>query len=78
MTERKIVSFHLDEENHWMAKLDCGHTQHVRHSPPWQNRPWVITEAGRGSKLGVILDCLKCNRKEPIIDPKFDSTRDNK
>ncbi|MFB8831117.1 DUF3565 domain-containing protein [Azotobacter sp. CWF10] len=24
-----------------MAVLSCGHTQHLRHQPPWQNRPWV-------------------------------------
>ncbi|WP_372983133.1 DUF3565 domain-containing protein, partial [Marinobacter sediminum] len=21
--------------------MSCGHFQHVRHNPPWQNRPWV-------------------------------------
>lgn len=42
-----IVGFHLDEENHWVAELACGHGQHVRHDPPWQNRPWVMTESGR-------------------------------
>ena len=25
----------------WVAELECGHTQHVRHDPPWTNRPWV-------------------------------------
>ena len=54
--QQAIVGFHLDEENHWVADLTCGHTQHVRHDPPWQNRPWVLTEQGRREKLGVILD----------------------
>ncbi|MEG2357417.1 DUF3565 domain-containing protein [Acinetobacter sp.] len=55
-----IVGFHQDEEQHWVADLACGHAQHVRHDPPWQNRPWVVTEAGRKGKLGAELNCLKC------------------
>lgn len=55
-----IISFHLDEEQHWVADLACGHGQHVRHNPPWQNRHWVMTEKGRKEKLGVKLDCKKC------------------
>ena len=54
--QQAIVGFHLDDENHWVANLSCGHTQHVRHDPPWQNRPWVLTEQGRKEKLGVMLD----------------------
>ena len=42
-----IIDFYLDEEGHWVAKLACGHGQHVRHNPPWQNRPWVMTEQGK-------------------------------
>ena len=56
-----IIGFHQDEEKHWVADLACGHAQHVRHDPPWQNRPWVLTEAGRQNKLGAELNCLKCN-----------------
>ena len=36
--QQAIVGFHLDEEQHWVAELACGHNQHVRHTPPWQNR----------------------------------------
>lgn len=57
---QKIVGFHLDEENHWVADLECGHKQHVRHDPPWQERPWVITAEGRASRLGVELNCVRC------------------
>jgi hypothetical protein len=32
--ERLIVGFHQDEEKHWVAQLECGHNQHVRHQPP--------------------------------------------
>lgn len=55
-----ILSFHLDPENHWVADLACGHTQHVRHNPPWTNRPWVMTEAGRAAMLGQTLPCRLC------------------
>ena len=58
--QQAIVGFHLDEEHHWVAELACGHTQHVRHTPPWQNRPWVQTEQGQKEKIGVLLSCKKC------------------
>ena len=38
--DRRIAGFHQDELGDWVAELDCGHTQHVRHNPPWQLRPW--------------------------------------
>lgn len=55
-----IVNFHQDEENHWVADLSCGHSQHVRHDPPWQNRPWVMTEYTRQQKIGFTLECKEC------------------
>lgn len=58
--EQAIIGFHQDEFDDWVADLACGHTQHVRHNPPWQERPWVITEAGRHSHLGQTLWCKKC------------------
>lgn len=58
---RRIVGFHPDEEGHWVADLECGHTQHVRHDPPWQERPWVTTPAGRSARLGFPLDCRDCD-----------------
>jgi hypothetical protein len=57
---RRIVGFHIDEEQHWVADLECGHTQHVRHDPPWQQRPWVITPEGRASRIGETLSCVEC------------------
>ena len=59
--QQAIVDFHLDEEQHWVAELACGHNQHVRHTPPWQNRPWVMTEKGRKEKLGMMLECKLCD-----------------
>jgi hypothetical protein len=64
--ERVIVGFHKDEEEHWVADLDCGHTRHVRHQPPWQNRPWVITEEGRTQFLGTHLGCVRCDEERVI------------
>ncbi len=57
---RRIVGFHQDDVGDWVADLECGHTQHVRHDPPWQQRPWVITEQGREEHLGTILMCVLC------------------
>lgn len=61
MAPRSIRSFRQDEEGVWVAELSCGHPQHVRHSPPWQLRPWVTTPAGREGKLGTLLDCPFCD-----------------
>ncbi len=62
--KRRIVGFHRDQEKEWVAELDCGHGQHVRHRPPFENRPWTTTEAGRRSKLGFELICPNCARFE--------------
>ena len=59
---RRIVGFHMDVEAQWVAELECGHTQHVRHDPPWQVREWVLTEAGRQRFLGTELGCVRCAR----------------
>lgn len=55
-----IVGYHRDDEGDWVAELACGHNQHVRHNPPWNNRPWTETEAGRQSMIGQQLGCRKC------------------
>jgi len=57
---RAIVGFHQDDEGHWVADLECGHTRHVRHDPPWQQREWVVTEDGRAKWIGKSFECLKC------------------
>lgn len=59
--EQPITGFHLDDEGHWVAELVCGHFQHVRHRPPWMERPWVLTSQGRESMLGHLLNCRKCD-----------------
>ena len=62
--KRAIIGFHLDEDGDWVAELDCGHGRHVRQRPPFANRPWVVSEAGRGAMLGAELDCARCDRME--------------
>lgn len=62
---RKIVGFHQDERLDWVADLECGHGQHVRHNPPWMNRPWVVTPEGRERFLGFELDCKRCEEDGP-------------
>ena len=59
--KQPITGFHQDQENHWVAELACGHNQHVRHDPPWQNRAWVLTEPQRNKNLGMMLNCIKCD-----------------
>lgn len=59
--KQKITGFHVDIENHWVAELECGHAQHMRHDPPWMERPWVLTLEGRNSRLGHVLNCVRCD-----------------
>ncbi len=63
--KQAITGFIQDEEGHWVALLGCGHRQHVRHEPPFLNRPWVTTEEGRRSRIGRELECARC-------DPEMD------
>jgi hypothetical protein len=62
--ERLIVGFHQDQEGDWVAELECGHNQHVRHNPPWQERSWVLSSEGRRSRLGTTLTCRLCGAEE--------------
>ncbi|MCF6255501.1 MAG: DUF3565 domain-containing protein [Gammaproteobacteria bacterium] len=71
--KRAIIGFHQDERDDWVADLACGHTQHVRHRPPWQLRPWVISVEGRTRHLGQILVCKKCMK--PPGDFEMQDTR---
>ncbi|MEP6992614.1 MAG: DUF3565 domain-containing protein [bacterium] len=64
-----ITGFHVDDEGDWVAELACGHGQHMRHDPPWQVRPWVLTAAGRATFLGYVLDCVKCDRGDAPPPP---------
>jgi len=61
--ERRITGFAQDDEGHWVAELECGHRQHMRHRPPFERREWVTTPEGRASRVGVTVTCKTC--KEP-------------
>ncbi|MGZ8385324.1 MAG: DUF3565 domain-containing protein [Nitrospira sp.] len=64
--QQSIIGYHQDEHGDWVADLACGHGQHVRHQPPFINRPWVLTAAGREQYLGTDLNCKKC--EEPATE----------
>jgi len=61
--KQAITGFHQDDQGHWVAELACGHNQHVRHDPPWQMRPWVLTEEGRRTRFGETLNCVLCDEE---------------
>jgi tellurite methyltransferase len=65
---RTIDGFHQDDEGDWVAELSCLHNQHVRHSPPLRERPWVIYGAGRAERVGSPIDCPLCDRLELPAD----------
>jgi len=59
--KQAIVGFHQDEHGDWVADLACGHTRHMRHNPPWIERPWVTTPEGRQRFLGTLIGCKACD-----------------
>lgn len=65
MSERRIVGYRQDLEGEWIAELECGHSQHVRHNPPWQVYPWVLLEEGRSAHIGTPLYCRHCEGERP-------------
>jgi hypothetical protein len=62
VVRRAITGFYEDVEGHFVAMLECGHEQHVRHKPPFIERPWVKSEEGRRAKLGELVECRACER----------------
>jgi hypothetical protein len=63
--EQAIASFEQDDVGDWIAILVCGHRQHVRHRPPWQERSWVLVTAGREGRIGTKLECRTCHEDTP-------------
>ena len=61
--QRIITDYEKDDEGHWRAILNCGHRQHVRHDPPLVTREWVLTKAGRDSRLRFTLNCKRCDEE---------------
>lgn len=72
-----ITGYFQDEAGHWVAKLDCGHGQHLPHNPPKANNAWVLTQTGRDDKIGVVLMCKKCIAGE-MPERTFSSHLDQK
>jgi len=61
---RSIVGFHQDGDGDWVAELSCHHRQHVRHRPPFQERPWVLDPIGRAAQVGSPIPCPLCDRAQ--------------
>ena len=59
--DRKITGFHQDEESFWVAELECGHNQHVRHRPPMIVHYWVNHKKSSKERLGTLLTCKICD-----------------
>jgi hypothetical protein len=74
--QRSVVGFYQDEEGHWAARLDCGHSIHVRHDPPWTIRDWVTTQAGRARRVGSLMDCKKCDEEVRTSDSSESSRKE--
>jgi hypothetical protein len=62
--QRAIVGYHQDEQGDWIAELDCGHRQHVRHRPPLFPEAWILQAESRQKRLGRPLECRLCDRDE--------------
>ncbi|WP_341303668.1 DUF3565 domain-containing protein [Pseudomonas sp. TMP25] len=56
----RLLDFRQDEHGDWVAVLSCGHTQHLRHQPPWQNRAWVLNAKQRNAQRGKPFACGWC------------------
>ncbi|MDM8347387.1 DUF3565 domain-containing protein [Pseudomonas sp. sp1636] len=56
----RLIDFSQDADGHRLAILSCGHTQHLRHLPPWQNRAWVLDPIQRSTRLGQPFTCGWC------------------
>lgn len=71
--QEPITGFHQDDIGDWIADLACGHTRHVRHNPPWMERPWVLTPDGREAMIGRLVTCKMCDDERGVISPPCDS-----
>jgi len=58
--EAAIQAFRQDPEGDWVAELACGHSQHIRHRPPFLFAEWVTSAEGRDAHIGARLRCKLC------------------
>ncbi|MCU1729261.1 DUF3565 domain-containing protein [Pseudomonas sp. 7P_10.2_Bac1] len=63
-----IIGWRQDQEQYWIVLLSCGHTQHQRHLPPWQSRPWVLDPQQRQKKIGQPFDCGWCAQEADSVN----------
>jgi hypothetical protein len=61
---RTITGFDQDDAGEWVATLSCAHRRHVRHRPPLEPRPWLLTARGRARRVGTGIECRLCGRGE--------------
>ena len=61
--ERAIVGFERDEAGDWVALLDCGHRQHVRHRRPGMSVPGSSPSRGGRGGSGSPLECRACDEE---------------
>ncbi|UTW06917.1 DUF3565 domain-containing protein [Pseudomonas benzenivorans] len=64
----RLLDLRQDEDGHWVAVLSCGHTQHLRHQPPWQNRPWVLDPVRREAQRGQPFACGWCQHADGAVE----------
>ncbi|WP_084596197.1 DUF3565 domain-containing protein [Pseudomonas massiliensis] len=60
---RCVTGFDQDGHGDWFVRLCCGHTQHLRHAPPWQSRPWVLDPHARARRIGQPFACGWCAQR---------------
>ena len=60
---RAMTGFHQDDAGEWVAELECGHGQHIRHRPPFRLAEWVLHEESRQARIGSPLECPLCDQE---------------
>lgn len=59
--KRKILRFYKDEKGDWIVDLECGHSRHMRHDPPWSNMDWIHSSEARWDRMQKPIDCRDCD-----------------
>lgn len=62
---RIMLAIERDDAGEWIARLDCGHSRHLRHRPPLSAMPWLLDEAERTARIGQAIECGRCAQCEP-------------
>ncbi|WP_090239655.1 DUF3565 domain-containing protein [Pseudomonas guineae] len=77
MTLARVLDFRQDEHGDWLAVLSCGHTQHLRHQPPWQNRAWVLDATQRNAQRGKPFRCGWCETEHDANEASTERSQDD-